>query len=364
MAEELVQDTFVRLWRSAPRFDPGRGSVRTFTFVIAYSVASDLRRRVASRPLDVAPAAEVERRRRRPRDSSTRSCSGVWPWGDALDSLSENHAAGPPDVLRGGSEPAADRRPARHPPGTVKTCTHHAFGPAQGAEGAGGYMSAPTGHHADVAGYALGRLKPSRARPLRGPPAGRARPPPRARRAGRRWPASWRSRRPPRRPPAVPRGARPGGGAGGGRRRVTCSGAARARGAGGPPAAQGLDDRHGRRGRRRPRSPARSSSAAACRRRGPRARARSAPRCAPPAARGDGLGGGDEDGHRTGSSSCRATTSRSSRRASFTRSVVGPDDRPGYQQRISAGTFHPDEDGRSRVTLAAAVDPSLSPPSS
>ena len=49
MAEELVQDTFVRLWRSAPRFDPGRGSVRTFTFVIAYSVASDLRRRVASR---------------------------------------------------------------------------------------------------------------------------------------------------------------------------------------------------------------------------------------------------------------------------------------------------------------------------
>jgi anti-sigma-K factor RskA len=40
---------------------------------------------------------------------------------------------------------------------------------------------------------------------------------------------------------------------------------------------------------------------------------------------------------------------------------VGPDDRPGAPQRISAGTFHPDEDGRTRVTLAAAVDPALFP---
>ena len=40
---------------------------------------------------------------------------------------------------------------------------------------------------------------------------------------------------------------------------------------------------------------------------------------------------------------------------------VGPGDRPGSPQRISAGTFHPDEAGRSRVTLAAAVDPALYP---
>jgi hypothetical protein len=35
---------------------------------------------------------------------------------------------------------------------------------------------------------------------------------------------------------------------------------------------------------------------------------------------------------------------------------VGPDDRPGARQRISAGTFHPSE-----VTLAAAVDPAQFP---
>src|SRR5262245_47169745 len=40
---------------------------------------------------------------------------------------------------------------------------------------------------------------------------------------------------------------------------------------------------------------------------------------------------------------------------------VGPRDRPGAPQRISAGTFHPDEDGRTRVALAAAVDPALFP---
>jgi anti-sigma-K factor RskA len=36
---------------------------------------------------------------------------------------------------------------------------------------------------------------------------------------------------------------------------------------------------------------------------------------------------------------------------------VGPGDRPGRPNRISAGTFHPDEKGRSNVTFAAAVDP-------
>ncbi len=36
---------------------------------------------------------------------------------------------------------------------------------------------------------------------------------------------------------------------------------------------------------------------------------------------------------------------------------VGRGDSPRRPNRISAGTFHPDEDGRSNVTFAAAVDP-------
>ena len=40
---------------------------------------------------------------------------------------------------------------------------------------------------------------------------------------------------------------------------------------------------------------------------------------------------------------------------------VGPGDTPARPNRISAGTFHPDENGRSEVTFAAAVDPVLFP---
>jgi anti-sigma-K factor RskA len=40
---------------------------------------------------------------------------------------------------------------------------------------------------------------------------------------------------------------------------------------------------------------------------------------------------------------------------------VGPGDTPATPNRISAGTFHPDEQGRSDVTFAAAVDPALYP---
>ncbi|HYN52930.1 MAG TPA: anti-sigma factor, partial [Thermoleophilaceae bacterium] len=40
---------------------------------------------------------------------------------------------------------------------------------------------------------------------------------------------------------------------------------------------------------------------------------------------------------------------------------VGPGDRPSKPNRISAGTFHPDEVGRSNVRFAAAVDPAMYP---
>ena len=124
MAEELVQDTFVRLWRSAPRFDPARGSVRAFTFAIAYAVAGDLRRRAASRPLELAPAGDVERSAPAAPETLDQVLLGM-AVGDALDSLSEKHAV----VLRmyfeeDLSQPQiADRLGI--PLGTVKTRTHH-----------------------------------------------------------------------------------------------------------------------------------------------------------------------------------------------------------------------------------------------
>jgi RNA polymerase sigma-70 factor (ECF subfamily) len=57
LAEDVVQDTFVRLWRSAARFDPERGSARTFVFTLARRAAVDLLRRRAARPA-TAPLPE------------------------------------------------------------------------------------------------------------------------------------------------------------------------------------------------------------------------------------------------------------------------------------------------------------------
>ncbi|PTL59343.1 RNA polymerase sigma factor [Paraconexibacter algicola] len=57
-AEDLVQETFVRLWQSAPRFDAGRGSVRAFVFTLAQRAAVDQLRRASVRPRLVAAAQD------------------------------------------------------------------------------------------------------------------------------------------------------------------------------------------------------------------------------------------------------------------------------------------------------------------
>ncbi|HXF71817.1 MAG TPA: sigma-70 family RNA polymerase sigma factor [Actinomycetota bacterium] len=46
-AQDLVQDTFVKLWRSADRYEPSRGRLDTWVLLVARSLAIDaLRRRV------------------------------------------------------------------------------------------------------------------------------------------------------------------------------------------------------------------------------------------------------------------------------------------------------------------------------
>lgn len=58
LAQELVQETFVRLWRGAGKFDAGKSSVGTYVYVIARSVAADIRKRPSSRPM--LPVEDVD----------------------------------------------------------------------------------------------------------------------------------------------------------------------------------------------------------------------------------------------------------------------------------------------------------------
>lgn len=58
LAEEAVQDVFVRAWRNAERFDAGRGSVRTWLFAIARNAIVDIERR-RGRRLPLPPREPV-----------------------------------------------------------------------------------------------------------------------------------------------------------------------------------------------------------------------------------------------------------------------------------------------------------------
>ena len=51
LAEDVAQEAFVRLWRTADRFDPGRGTVAVYLIVIARSVAAGIRKRPSPCPL-------------------------------------------------------------------------------------------------------------------------------------------------------------------------------------------------------------------------------------------------------------------------------------------------------------------------
>ncbi len=50
LAEEAVQDIFVRAWRGAGRYDPARGSVRTWLYAIARNAVIDIERQRGRRP--------------------------------------------------------------------------------------------------------------------------------------------------------------------------------------------------------------------------------------------------------------------------------------------------------------------------
>jgi len=85
LAEELVQETFVRVWRTADRFDPQRGTVPAFLFAIARRLAIDLWRRPSSRPFEPQPEPAGNP------DSEFDQVLLQVMVRDALDSLSDAH---------------------------------------------------------------------------------------------------------------------------------------------------------------------------------------------------------------------------------------------------------------------------------
>ena len=123
LAEELVQESFVRLWRQAPAFDPARGTVAAFLFSIARHAAVDLWRRPSSRPLAAAPGV----------GPAAAVADPVAPVVDnvvverALETLSPAHRQVLALAYGGDLTQAEIARRTGVPLGTVKTRTYHAL---------------------------------------------------------------------------------------------------------------------------------------------------------------------------------------------------------------------------------------------
>lgn len=123
MAEELVQDTFVKVWRGADRFDPERGSPRTWIYSIARNSAIDLKRRRSARPLDLDDPGPEAFGTVEPHEHLVERLEVR----DALSGLSEDHRAVLELSYDEGLTQSQIAERLSVPLGTVKTRTYHAL---------------------------------------------------------------------------------------------------------------------------------------------------------------------------------------------------------------------------------------------
>jgi RNA polymerase sigma-70 factor (ECF subfamily) len=87
-AEEIVQEVFTRAWRHADRYDPARGSVRTWLYQIARHAIIDMRRRASARPALASGEPLLEATSTR--DSIEQAMLG-WQVAAALERLTPDH---------------------------------------------------------------------------------------------------------------------------------------------------------------------------------------------------------------------------------------------------------------------------------
>jgi RNA polymerase sigma-70 factor (ECF subfamily) len=84
LAEEAVQETFVRAWRAGERFDPELGSLRTWLFAILRNVVIDLGRARAVRPTVAEGGVE-------PSVEPFEQALSAWQIEEAMRRLGEEH---------------------------------------------------------------------------------------------------------------------------------------------------------------------------------------------------------------------------------------------------------------------------------
>ena len=134
LADELVQECFVRLWRTAGRFDLSRGTVAAYMFVMGRSIAADLRKRPSSRPLMLVDEAQIPAQP----DGADQVLETLM-MRDALDSLSAAHREVLILVHAEGLTQSQIAERLGLPLGTVKTRMYHGLRALRAALGERGY---------------------------------------------------------------------------------------------------------------------------------------------------------------------------------------------------------------------------------
>lgn len=125
LAEEAVQETFVRAWQAADRFDDGLGSLRTWLFAIVRNVVIDLSRARAVRPAlarDAPTGVDVDLT-----DDAFDRMLTAWQVEEALRMLSDEHRIALVEVHVRGRPYTELAEQMRVPVGTVKSRVFYAL---------------------------------------------------------------------------------------------------------------------------------------------------------------------------------------------------------------------------------------------
>jgi RNA polymerase sigma-70 factor (ECF subfamily) len=124
LAEEAVQETFVRAWQAADRFDDALGSLRTWLFAIVRNVVIDLSRARAVRPSLAVRAPEVDLT---DLDDDIDRALTAWQVEEALRMLSDEHRAALVEVHYKGRPYSDVAQDCGVPVGTVKSRVYYAL---------------------------------------------------------------------------------------------------------------------------------------------------------------------------------------------------------------------------------------------
>jgi RNA polymerase sigma-70 factor (ECF subfamily) len=141
LAEDAVQEAFVRAWRASASYDPARASQRTWLFAILRNVVIDIGRARRSRPplASAADADDAGEPRGKVADDGIERMLTVWEVEAALAELADDHRHVLVEVHWRGRPYAEVADELGIPEGTVKSRVYYGLRAMRGALEAQGW---------------------------------------------------------------------------------------------------------------------------------------------------------------------------------------------------------------------------------